>query len=54
VKGCCVDMGVSGLRRYVTGAHAATSANVHAVGFRENHRLSPMIKCAEKILYIYV
>jgi hypothetical protein len=47
-------MGVSGLRKCVTGAHGGTLADVHTAGFRENHRLSPVIKCAEKILYIYI
>jgi hypothetical protein len=44
-----VDMGASGLGRCAAGAHAATSADVHAAWFRENHMLSPVIKCAKKI-----
>jgi hypothetical protein len=49
-----VDMGVSGLWRCVRGAHAATSTDVHVVGFRENHKLSHVIKCDKKILYMYI
>jgi hypothetical protein len=48
VKRCRVDMGVSGLGRCVTGTHASTSADVHAVGFRESHMLSSVIKCARR------
>jgi hypothetical protein len=44
-----VDMGASGLGRCAAGAHATTSADVHAAWFRENHMLSPVIKCAKKI-----
>jgi hypothetical protein len=36
------------------GCPCHTSADVHAAGFEENHRLSPVIKCAEKFLYIYI
>jgi hypothetical protein len=54
VDGYCVDMGVSALGIYLAGANAAASVTAHASGFRENHRLFLVIKCAEKIFYMYI